>query len=48
MLSLNFDEPVAGADDFSRIGARGAQKIYGNGEWERETRHSLKALVYLH
>ena len=44
MLSLNFDEPVAGADDFSRIGARGAQKIYGNGE----TRHSLKALVYLH
>ena len=43
MLSLNFDEPIAGAgaDDFSRIRARGAQKIYGNGE----ARHSLKALI---
>ena len=41
MLSLNFDEPADGADDFTRIRARGAQKLYGNGE----TRHSLKALI---
>ena len=41
MLSLSFEEPVPGADDFARIRARGAQKLYGNGE----TRHSLKSLI---
>ena len=41
MLTLSFDEPAAGADDFSRIRARNDHKMYGNGE----AHHLLKALL---
>ena len=40
-MTLSFEEPADGADDFAIIRARGAHKVYGN----EEARHSLKALI---